>query len=153
MRASVCVAFKGYTPGELDTIITERYVQGSRFSQKVDSFIVTDTNVFTGHDTLTRINPTPNYYQGFADLKNGYDYMIVVPSVNRRYQITDVTFRPDTTFTYQADHHGCTTAGMPNFTFCTGLKLDNQSVLPAETFRYPNTGWPSSAVSMLYLSR
>lgn len=149
----MAVAFKGYALSELDTIIVERYVRGSQFLQKVDSGMVVDSNVVVRHDTIARTLLWDHYYQGFANLGSLYDYKIVVPSVNRNYQITEIVFPPDSTFTYPAYAHGCTLVGLPDFTFCEGLIVDGKQVIPSTSFSYPYSSWPYTSVSMLYLSR
>lgn len=86
----VGVAFVGYAPEELDTIIVAHYKGETNLSQLMgtDTLISPDSNMLSFHDTLIYWDKNPNHYSGFWQVQAGVDNRAILPSTKDTFTIT-----------------------------------------------------------------
>lgn len=86
----VGVAFVGYTPDELDTIIVAHYKGETNLTQLMgtDTLISPDSNMLAFHDTLIFWDKNPNRYSGFWQVQAGVDDRAILPSTKDTFTIT-----------------------------------------------------------------
>jgi hypothetical protein len=93
LEAQICMV--GFTREELDTINLSEYKAQTGFTQFVNSYTFTDTEMIFKHDTVYLRRSS--YNGGFFAVKAGSDYEVTLPAVaGNIYRITGVSYRGDT---------------------------------------------------------
>lgn len=93
----------GFTTSDVDTVVLNRYLAGTSFSQLVESDTTISMDYTLRNDTIIDKRGTTNRgYFSFGSLSKGSDYEVLVPGAVRKYYISNITYNSgsDSTVTY-----------------------------------------------------
>lgn len=79
------IAFTGFSPEELDTVIIKRYKPDTSFKNFVDSVVVSVDSAELHQDTSYCPAYSSNWF-----LKQGFDYEFIVKATNQVYQVCKI---------------------------------------------------------------
>jgi hypothetical protein len=89
-KAPCYVAFKGFNPAVLHTVIQYRYRKGSSFSQRLSTDTIYYPNVIMAGDTAFSSGRTH-----MGTLFYDADYELVIPAASKVFRITDIAYAAD----------------------------------------------------------
>jgi hypothetical protein len=113
------LAFVGFDSTDINTIILRQYQPNNTFQNPIDTFLITRKN---GPYMFTTINDTTIIFRNSGDdsaqITNGYDWDVYIPTKNKTIYISNITRTPGT------GKHGCLN---PIISF----KQDSLTIIPS----------------------
>ena len=107
-KAPCYIAFFGFTPADVDTIVRLRYEQGSGFTRLLatDTLIVASPWSAPDGDIFGSSSRT---HMGTLDANA--DYEVTIPAMSRTFRISNLTYQSDTVYHYTTKD-GCGSFGV-----------------------------------------
>ena len=102
------LAFIGYSPSDLDTIVLRKFSPNNNFQNLMDSFRVDSrySPYNSSNDTIkVLVNDSTN--DGKAGILHGYDWQIFIPSTNQTMTISDIVSEQTSTKCGGLDKTNC----------------------------------------------
>lgn len=135
------VAFVGFTPAELESVIITQYIANTNFNELTKADTIDASGAFMAADTAYA-SYNSYHHNGFLTINVGIDYKIQIPSTGREFRITNVTDGPAQN-TWQQEEH-CSPGS-------SQLRLSPQSVTVSGGLY--ESGQPETNNIFLYLHR